>query len=129
MKKTLVIEDNIFKYIDIKKAITKSMSSIFIHANTLEQAKEYLLKSVEENEPFHLIVTDMNFPERSGGKSNPNAGFELIELVKSLNYDSSVIICSTRKFRTDNENHVIGSIRYYPDADLELEFRTLVEKL
>lgn len=127
--KALIVEDNIFKYAAVKRAVAKWNDFIFIHASTLANAKKMIEETYKADGHFDLIVTDMSYPEQSGGDINPHAGFLLIEWISSLGLHIPVIICSSEKFQADFSHHVIGSVRYSKKTDMDREFQTLLHTL
>lgn len=118
----LVVDDNIFKAIDIKKALEfNGISKIKVVHN---QAEVWDLLGSEEH--FGLIVTDMHYPLERGMEADHNAGFILIEKMKEKDIKIPVIICSTRNFTSPD---VIGTVWYNPLTNIEFAFKEVLEKL
>lgn len=129
MQNVLIVDDSIYKYNTIRKAVSKSRSCNFFYEKTLGEARETLEERHDSGNDFNLIITDTNYPDRGGGELNPEAGFQLIKFIYSLGVRTPIIICSTRKFQKDDTNNVIGFVRYTENADLDGDFRGLLEKL
>ncbi len=124
--KVLIVEDNIFKYAAVKRAVAQCGDFIFVHAATLENAKKKIQESHKEDDPFDLIVTDTDYPENNGGEMRPDAGLLLIEYAGLLDPPVPVIICSEKKYQPGSIRNVLGAVRYVKHTDMEQDFRALL---
>ena len=121
-RNVLVVDDNVFKSIDIKRALEyNGISKV-----TMVDVQEDVWKLIKEGERFDLIVTDMHYPLHRGEKADHKAGFILIEKMKEKGIDIPVIICSTRNFTSSD---VLGTVWYSELKDINLEFKNVLGRL
>ena len=90
----LLIEDNIYKAIDIERALEECGVTNITRVGFLEEALERLEVS------FDLIITDMQYPLQCGGDCDLEAGFKLIEYLKENELAIPVVICSTNNYES-----------------------------
>lgn len=74
----LVVDDNIFKFIDIKRVLQNNGIINIKRADNQEEVWELL----EQGEYVDLIVADMHYPLQKGADAKNNAGFILIKKMK-----------------------------------------------
>jgi len=118
----VVIDDDIFKAINIKRALENNG----ISKVTLVGDQESFWSLLKEGKHFDLIVTDMHYPLQKGKWADPDAGFILIEKMKEMAIDIPIIICSTRNFQSSD---AWGTVWYSELMDISVEFRKLLKKL
>lgn len=126
MKRALVVENEVIKYMAIKKALEfNGIREIQIVGNQ-EAVWEELVKAEQRGEKFDLIVTDMHYPLREREKPNPDAGFILLDEMKKSGYQIPVIICSSLNFR---EPRALGCVWYRENESLEFAFMDVLQRI
>ena len=75
----LVVDDDVFKAVDIKKALEFNGIRHIILARNQEAVWDELDKSKEAGNTINLIVTDMHYPLELGMEADHNAGYILLE--------------------------------------------------
>lgn len=124
INKILLLEDNIFKAADITRVLEQYGIKELHKVKNQEEGKERLLEAINEQKPYDLIITDMNYPLESGAETDPEAGFKLLLWLKVKRIVTPVIICSGYQYR---EPSVLGCIRYQKNGDLYTEFKELLD--
>lgn len=117
----LLIEDNIYKAIDIERTLEDCGVTNITRVGFHEEALEKLEVS------FDLIITDMQYPLQRGGDCDLEAGFKLIEYLKEKELTIPVVICSTSNYESVPD--VFASVWYSELNDIKREFRKIIEKL
>lgn len=126
MKRVLVIEDEIIKYMEIKKALEFNGIREIQMAEEQESAWEEMEKAEEQGLQFDLIVTDMHYSLKKREAPNPDAGFILLDEMEKRGYKIPVIICSSLNFR---EPRALGCVWYHKNANLEFDFKDVLQRL
>lgn len=123
----LNLEDNVFKHHDICKAIERgSFQNLRIdHVGNLKDGIERIKEQNEIEKPYDLIITDMWYPEMSGGGDSAS-GEKLIQIVNEQGLDIPVILCSSVKYRFPQ---ILGSVHYAENEEWETEIIDLIKKL
>ena len=124
--KALVIEDNVYKAIDIKKALSFCGINNVILVSNQEAGFKIIYKSEIQRLPVELIVTDMHYPLEAGTIADEEAGFKLIKRLKREAKDIPVIICSSRSY---NDPDILGNVWYNDLRDLNLDFKEVLTKM
>lgn len=124
--KALVIEDDVFKFNDIRKALEFNGITNIVHMSNQEDAWEAICKSADQNAPFGVIITDMQYPLAALMDIDTEAGFKLIERLKKEEINIPVIICSSINYRV---TECLGSVWYNELSDLEFDFKELLDRL
>lgn len=124
--KVLIIDDSVYKAMDITRALEFSGIRDVLRARNQEAGFEKNYENIESNTPIGLIVTDMHYPLAPGVDADYDAGFKLIARLKEEKLDIPVIICSSRNY---TEPEVLGSVWYNELSDLNREFREVLKKL
>lgn len=119
----LLIEDNIYKAIDIERALEACGMKNIARVGFQEDA----LEKIEDSKSFDLIITDMQYPLFRGGDTDNEAGFKLIEYLKEKMLDIPVVICSTSNY--ENIPEAFGTVWYSELNDIKRDFRKIFEKL
>lgn len=122
----LLIEDNIYKAIDIERALESCGIKNITRVGFLEEA----LEKIEECElavTFDLIVTDMRYPLHRGGDEDCEAGFKLIEYLKEKRLTIPVVICSTSNY--ESVEGIFGTVWYSELNDIKRDFKKIKERL
>lgn len=126
MKKALVIDDNVYKLIDIQKALNFNRITQVDTCYDQETALEKIKNSIKENAPYDLIVTDMHYPLAKRMESDLEAGYKLIEKLKEENINIPVIVCSSQNWTVLGS---IGTVWYNDLRDINFDFKELIEKI
>ena len=119
----LLIEDNIYKAIDIERTLEACGVKNIIRVGFQEDA----LEIIEEKQVLDLIVTDMCYPLHRGGEEDLEAGFKLIEYLKSNELKIPVVICSTSNY--EKVSDVFDTVWYSELNDIKCDFRKIIERL
>ena len=124
--KALIVDDNVYKTIDIKRALEYSGIKNIITARNQEDGFELIYQSRRTKAPIGLIVTDMRYPLASGMDEDREAGFKLIERLNAERLNIPVIICSTSNIK---EPSILGTVWYSALSDLNQDFQKILERL
>lgn len=119
----LLIEDNIYKAVDIERALESCGIANITRVGFQEDAFE----KIEEGIIFDLIITDMRYPIYRGGDTDTEAGFKLIEWLKEKDLDIPVVICSTSNYESVPE--IFGTVWYSELNDIRRDFKKIITKL
>ncbi|WP_083655219.1 response regulator [Roseburia sp. 499] len=122
----LVIDDDVFKANDIRKALAFSGITNILTVNNQEDAWKEIYKSENMEAKIDLIVTDMCYPLSRGNSIDEEAGFKLIERLNKEKIEIPVIVCSSIKY---NVPEILGSVWYNKSRDLEFDFRDVLNRL
>ena len=123
--RTLIIEDNICKAMDIKEALKSNGIKNIIHLDNQEEAWEVIVNKHQGNN-IDLIVTDMQYPMSHNSIIDEEAGFKLIERLNREEINIPVVVCSSINYRIPG---ILGCIWYNKLRDLQEDFNRLLEKL
>lgn len=124
--KALVIDDSVYKAIDITRALEMCGIKEVVRVRHQEAGFEKLYEGREAGAPFGLIVTDMHYPLDAGMEPDYDAGFQLIERLKAERIKTPVIICSSVNYE---EPEVLGCVWYSAQRDLGRDFKQVLERL
>ena len=120
--KVLVVDDNVFKTMEIKRALEYNG----VEQITLVDNQAEVWELLDNHAQIDLIVTDMHYPLAKGMIADHSAGFILIEKMREHGITIPVIICSSRNFISPD---AFGTVWYSKQRDIRLEFRNLLAKL
>lgn len=122
----LVVDDDVFKAMDIKKALEfNGIRNITLIRNQ-EAVWNEIDKAKGSGNTIDLIVTDMHYPLESGMEADHNAGYILLERMKEREIKIPVIICSTQNFHSPD---ALGTVWYNKLRDIEFDFKEILRKL
>lgn len=121
--KVLVVDDDVFKGNDIRKALEFNRIKNIKVVRDQEKVWEEIYQS---DEKIDLIVTDMQYPLEAGTSVDDEAGFKLIERMEKEKVHIPVIVCSSLDYNIPN---ILGSAWYNELNDLNLNFKELLSKL
>ena len=124
--KVLIIDDSVYKAMDITRALEFSGVRDITRVREQESAFEAIYESIECKAPFNLIVTDMHYPLERGMEADYDAGYILIERLMEERIEIPVIICSSRNY---TEPGILGTVWYNELCDLSREFGEILRKL
>ena len=124
--KVLIIDDSVYKAMDITRALEFSGVRDITRVREQESAFEAIYESIESKASFNLIVTDMHYPLERGMEADYDAGFILIERLKEEGINIPVIICSSRNY---TEPEILGTVWYNEVCDLNRAFKELLNRL
>ena len=122
----LIVDDNVFKTVEIKKALEFNGIRNIISVRNQEAVWDEIDRLKESGTPIDLIVTDMHYPLRAGLEADHSAGFILIERMKEREIRIPVIICSTRNFHSPD---TLGTVWYNELRDIEFDFKELLQRV
>lgn len=123
----LNLEDNVFKHHDICRAIERgSFENLKIDCvGNLADGLSKIEGAISKGKLYDLIITDMWYPEKSGGADN-NSGEILIKEVRERGWDVPIILCTSVNYCYPG---ILGSIHYSEKEDWETELVKLIRKL
>ena len=124
--KALIIDDDIYKTIDIQRALEFCGITNIKTVSNQKSGMKYLYQCKEDGMPVELIVTDMHYPLEAGEKADEEAGFKLVERLEQEQIDIPVIICSSLNFK---EPRVLGTVWYNKMRDLNQDFKAILDTL
>lgn len=121
--KAVIADDDVFKRIDIQKALEWNGIKNITTARTQEKLWEQIYHSEDK---IDLIVTDMQYPLEAGGAVDEEAGTKLIERMKNEKIDIPVIVCSSMDY---NIPDILGNVWYNGLNDLNVNFKEVLCRL
>ncbi|MBE5923548.1 MAG: response regulator [Lachnospiraceae bacterium] len=122
--RVLNVEDDPMKHDNIKRALNRMGITDITYVECENDAMISVLDSIENNTPYDLIISDMQFPLFSNGKPDDTAGETFIAELQEHNIDIPIIVCSSFRLNIPN---ILGCVHYNPnDPDLYEEFRKLI---
>lgn len=124
--KALVIDDSVYKAMDITRALGNCGIQDVVRARNQEAGFELLYENQAAGTPIGLIVTDMHYPLDAGMEADYDAGFKLIDRLRAERIKTPVIICSSRNFV---EPGILGNVWYSAQRDLGRDFQEVLERL
>ncbi|MGN0342222.1 MAG: response regulator [Roseburia sp.] len=119
--KVAVVDDNVFKSMEIKRALEFNGILNITLLNNQEDVWNLL-----DREDVDLIVTDMHYPLEKGAEADIHAGFILLEKLKEKGIQIPVIICSTINYQSED---AIGTVWYNKMKDLNFEFKEMLDRV
>ncbi len=120
----LNIEDSIYKHVNICKVLSDVSEHNVERATNLQEAVEMISSSIDSQEPYDLLITDMWYPETKGGK-DAQSGDVLIELVKKNNWGIPIILCSSVNYYYSD---ILGNIHYSDNENWEEKLREMIKE-
>ena len=125
--RALLLEDDIFKAQDIKKALNNCGVRDILQAENQRKGLELLEESTSQGKPISLIVTDMSYPLDRGAAEDPDAGEKLVKYLQKENLDIPVILCSSINYK---DPMFAGCVWYNKKLrDIDQEFREILAEL
>ena len=121
--KAVIADDDVFKGIDIRKALEFNGVRNIITVRDQEKLWEQIYHGEDK---IDLIVTDMQYPLEAGDAVDEEAGFKLIERMKIEKIHIPVIVCSSLNY---NIPDILGSVWYNELNDLNSNFEKLLDRL
>lgn len=111
----LVVDDNVYKLMSIKRALEYNGVTMITTVNNQEDVfSELAIPGAH----YDVIVTDMQYPLTSGSSVNCDAGYILIDRLKEQKIDIPVIICSSDNV---SPGDAIGTVWYNGLRELEYD--------
>ncbi len=123
--KILNVEDDVYKQVDISKAVKRCADARIDWVKNLEDALDKLEGSVRSPEPYDLVITDMWYPKNKGG-DEAKSGEVLIEKIKDNGWKIPVILISSMNYRLPD---IYASIYYSKDGDWERELEKKIKEM
>lgn len=121
----LNLEDNVFKQVDITKVIRQFGKHEVDWVRNLGDGIEKLEMQMQSDKPYDLIISDMWYPEFSGG-SDANSGDKLVKIIKEKGWNVPIIICSSVDY---SYHEIFGNVHYSKEKPWENELAALIRKL
>ena len=123
----VIVDDDIYKAIDIRKALEFNRVTHVDIVRNQEKLWEKINESKGGEKKVDLIVTDMHYPITAGADADWEAGFKLIERMRKESIDIPVIICSTSNY--ESVSGILGSVWYSDLNDIHTAFKEVLSKL
>ena len=124
--RVLNVEDNPVKHFNIVEALRRMNITDVTLEETENGAIMSVLEGIDNNTPFDLIISDMQFPLFTNGRPDDDAGLTLLAELKEHEIDIPVIFCSSFRLGIPG---VLGCVHYSRDTDLWEEFRNLIDDI
>lgn len=125
--KTLIIEDNPCKFQEIKNTLNFLGITNITHRAALNPGLFELRNSYRKNQPYDLLVLDMQFPIYEHEIPRPNAGIFVLDEIERCNRSLPVIICSSEEQNFTDYENVIGEVVYDSFVSLRYPFQEILE--
>lgn len=120
--KTVVVDDDVFKGMDIRKALEFNGIKNIMTVRNQEKLWE---KIYQGEDTIDLIVTDMQYPLAEGEAVDEEAGLKLIERMKKEKIEIPVIVCSSLNYSLPD---ILGNVWYNELNDLNSCFQKILAK-
>ena len=124
--RVLNVEDDVFKHNQIKSALRQLNITDITWLENENDAVIDVLENEENNTPYDLIISDMQFPLFSGGRPDDDAGMTFIDELQGHKITIPIIVCSSFRLSIPS---ILGCVHYSDKTDLVLEFRNLINKI
>ena len=124
--KVLILDDDIYKAMAVQRALRDEGVRKIEVVSDQQSGMDYVYDCMIKEDPVNLIVTDMQYPLKQGGRIEIEAGFELIERLENEKIEIPVIICSSCNYK---DSRALGTIWFNPSRDLKTDMKELLEKL
>ncbi len=121
----LNIEDDTLKHNDICRVINSSVLAEIDWVKTLDEGTRLIMDSIENNQLYDLIITDMYFPLKAGAVES-KAGDLLIKRMIQYKIPIPVILFSTVDYDYPD---ILGCLHYSDHSTWKEELKKLLEKL
>lgn len=121
--KAVIVDDDVFKGIDIQKALEFNGIQNIMTVRDQEKLWEQIYHGEDK---IDLIVTDMQYPLKAEGAIDEEAGFKLMERMEKEKIDIPVIVCSSLNYKIPD---ILGSVWYSKLSDLNSNFKEVLDKL
>lgn len=123
--KAIILEDDIMKCIAIKNAINRCSFDEVDWCDNQEDGLQKIKNSVEQDSPYDLIVTDMQYPLEPSGEIDVDAGHKLIAKLKEDGIVIPIIVCSSLRLSIPG---ILGTVWYNRLKDINMDFREIISK-
>lgn len=124
--KVLNLEDNVYKQVDMRKALDWCGVNDVDQVENMEDGFRKIYELSDSGETYDVIITDMHYPLSKDSKSDFDVGKKLLKRLKEENINIPIIVCSSRNFKIPG---VFGEVWYHKSVDINWEFKKLLEKL
>lgn len=122
----LIIDDNVFKSVNIQRALNFRFKNNIETCSNQEDALEKINESIKNRTPYDLIITDMHYPMMKYSDPDDEAGFKLIEKLNKNNINIPIVVCSSVNW---NIPEIFGTVWYNELNDIERNFQNILNKL
>jgi CheY-like chemotaxis protein len=96
IKKTIIIEDNVYKAVAIKRVLCDRGISVTDVVSTGDIGIEMIKREIERGMPYDLLVLDMHF--KIFGEYNTRAGETVLDELKRQGINIPTVICSSHRY-------------------------------
>lgn len=122
----LCFEDDIYKFLDIKKAVGMAGAHELELVGSVEEGLCALRQASMDKRGFQLIISDMHYPVHTGAEGDFRAGEILLEELSKRSLKLPVIICSSMNLRIPG---TLGCVWYSAISDWDMELAELVKQM
>lgn len=123
--RVLNIEDDTFKHNDICKALSGCGIKDVEWSNNLADGWKRIKNSMDSNNPYDLIITDMYYPNEPGGREE-ESGDVLIDRMIKNKITIPVILCSSVNLKYPE---IYGCVYCSRERNWEADMQKLVNSL
>ncbi len=123
--RVLNIEDDAFKHNDICKALSGCGIKDVDWCENLSEGWKQIKNSIDNDNPYDLIITDMYYPNESGEREE-KSGDVLIDRIIENKITIPVVLCSSVNFKYPE---IYGCVYYSRTRNWEADMQKLVNGL
>lgn len=122
IERILNIEDNVYKHVDIKRAMERICPTAKIDRQITGEEGIFAIEAAQASgHPYDLLILDMHFS--INGESRLNAGEIVLEQLSQKGIELPIIICSSQNWKLPG---TLGTAFYNDMHDLESDFRKIL---
>lgn len=123
--KILHLEDDVFKRKKIERILCSAGADHSVWVKSLEDGIICIEEAQNKSEPYDLIISDMYYPLKDGGRET-EAGTMLLSILKDKGIDTPVIICSSARLRIPEAYECLW---YSENSDWDRQLESLLRKI
>lgn len=128
--KVLIIDDSGMKRHDIINTLEGFGITDITEKEARNEGLRELLKSYESDNPYDLLILDMQFPVFPDGMPKPNMGIDVLHEIERKGWDIPVVMCSSDSTDLkDTFENVIADVQYDPMVSLTYKFEKIIDML
>ncbi|WP_418747994.1 response regulator [Frisingicoccus sp.] len=123
--KILHLEDDVFKRKKIERILCSAGADHSVWVKNLEDGIICIEEAQNKSEPYDLIISDMYYPLKDGGRET-EAGTMLLSILKDKGIDTPVIICSSARLRIPEAYECLW---YSENSNWDRQLESLLRKI
>lgn len=141
MLNILVVEDNIYKYENIKRYLEVNGEDNITHVEARNTALGLLAKSQKSESKYDLMIVDIQMPiYNCTSKIDRNAGYLIISEMCRRELDIPFVVCSSeaeeakhrleelKTFTNEISELCIGYVEYDSSCDYTADFKEIIQR-